>query len=81
VIAYLLDPLIDRLERLGVRRRFGILLVLGLSGAVVLGVLLVAGTYVGAKLSGRLSGRGLTMAVALTLVAVGLWYGYATVAA
>jgi len=42
VIAYLLDPLIDRLERLGVRRRFGILLVLGLSGAVVLGVLLVA---------------------------------------
>jgi predicted PurR-regulated permease PerM len=42
VIAYLLDPLIDRLERLGVRRRFGILLVLGLTGAVVLGVLLVA---------------------------------------
>lgn len=45
-----------------------------------LGVLLVAGTYVGAKLSGRLSGRGLTMAVALTLVGVGLWYGYATLA-
>jgi hypothetical protein len=44
-----------------------------------LGALLVAGTYVGAKLSGRLSGRGLTVAVALTLVAVGLWYGYATV--
>jgi predicted PurR-regulated permease PerM len=42
VIAYLLDPLIDRLERFGVRRRFGILLVLGLTGAVVLGVLLVA---------------------------------------
>jgi predicted PurR-regulated permease PerM len=42
VIAYLIDPLIDRLERLGVRRRFGILLVLGLTGAVVLGVLLVA---------------------------------------
>ena len=46
-----------------------------------LGALLVAGTYVGARLSGRLSGRGLTVAVALTLVAVGLWYGYATVAA
>ncbi|HEX6317405.1 MAG TPA: sulfite exporter TauE/SafE family protein [Burkholderiales bacterium] len=45
-----------------------------------LGALLVAGTYVGAKLSGRLSGRGLTMAVALTLVGVGLWYGYATLA-
>ena len=45
-----------------------------------LGALLVAGTYAGAKLSGRLSGRGLTMAVALTLVGVGLWYGYATLA-
>jgi predicted PurR-regulated permease PerM len=41
VIAYLLDPLIDRLERLGVRRRFGILLVLGLSGIVVFGVFLL----------------------------------------
>jgi len=41
VIAYLLDPLIDRLERLGVRRRFGILLVLGLSGIVSFGVLLL----------------------------------------
>jgi uncharacterized membrane protein YfcA len=46
-----------------------------------LGALLVAGTYAGAKLSGRLSGRGLTAAVALTLVGVGLWYGYATLAA
>ncbi|HEX2200248.1 MAG TPA: sulfite exporter TauE/SafE family protein [Burkholderiales bacterium] len=45
-----------------------------------LGALLVAGTYAGAKLSGHLSGRGLTVAVALTLVGVGLWYGYATVA-
>lgn len=45
---------------------------------VTLGALLVAGTYAGARLSGRLSGRGLTAAVALTLVAVGLWFGYAT---
>jgi predicted PurR-regulated permease PerM len=42
VIAYLLDPLIDRLERIGVRRRFGILLVLLLAGALVLAFLLVA---------------------------------------
>ena len=41
VIAYLLDPLIDRLERIGVRRRFGILLVLGLAGVAVLAVLLL----------------------------------------
>ena len=43
-----------------------------------LGALLVAGTFAGAQLSGRLSGRGLTVAVALTLIGVGLWYGYAT---
>jgi uncharacterized membrane protein YfcA len=43
-----------------------------------LGVLLVAGTYVGARLSARLSGRSLTVAVALTLVAVGVLFGYAT---
>lgn len=42
VIAYLLDPLIDRLERIGVRRRLGILLVLMLVGALVLATLLVA---------------------------------------
>lgn len=42
VMAYLLDPLIDRLERIGVRRRLGILLVLGLAGAGVLALLLVA---------------------------------------
>jgi uncharacterized membrane protein YfcA len=41
-----------------------------------LGALLVAGTYAGARLSQRLSGRGLTAAVALVLVAVGLGYGY-----
>ncbi len=43
-----------------------------------LGALLIAGTFAGALLSRRLSGRGLTVAVALTLIAVGLWYGYAT---
>jgi hypothetical protein len=43
-----------------------------------LGALLVAGTYAGARLSQRLSGRGLTSAVALTLVAVGLWFAAAT---
>lgn len=41
VIAYLLDPLIDRLERLGVRRRLGILLVLGLAGVAVFVVLVL----------------------------------------
>jgi len=41
VIAYLLDPLIDRLERLGVRRRLGILLVLGMAGLTVFAVLLL----------------------------------------
>jgi uncharacterized membrane protein YfcA len=41
----------------------------------MLGVLLVAGTYAGARLSSRLSGRGLTVAVALTLIGVGLWFG------
>jgi predicted PurR-regulated permease PerM len=41
VIAYLLDPLIDRLERIGVRRRFGILLVLVLAGTLVFAVLLL----------------------------------------
>ena len=45
-----------------------------------LGALLVIGTYAGARLSARLAGRGLTVAVALVLVAVGLWYGYATLA-
>jgi uncharacterized membrane protein YfcA len=42
----------------------------------ILGALLVAGTYAGARLSHRLSGRELTVAVALVLVAVGLWFGY-----
>jgi uncharacterized membrane protein YfcA len=43
--------------------------------ALALGALLVIGTYAGARLSGRLSGRRLTVAVALTLVAVGAWFG------
>lgn len=45
-----------------------------------LGVLLIAGTFTGAWLSGRLSRRTLTVAVALSLIGVGLWYGYATLA-
>lgn len=43
----------------------------------MLGALLVAGTLAGTWLAPRVSGRGLTVAVALTLVGVGLWYGYA----
>jgi uncharacterized membrane protein YfcA len=46
-----------------------------------LAALLVAGTFIGARLSSRLSGRGLVTAVALALVCVGLWYGYATLMA
>jgi predicted PurR-regulated permease PerM len=41
VIAYLLDPLIDRLEARGVRRRIAIFLLLGLAGAVLLSFLLL----------------------------------------
>lgn len=47
---------------------------------VTLGVLLLAGTFVGAKLASRMSGRALTTAVAVTLVVVGLWYGLGTLA-
>lgn len=50
-------------------------LLIGLTG--VGGALLVAGTLAGTWLAPRVSGRGLTVAVALTLVGVGLWYGYA----
>lgn len=46
--------------------------------AVTLGLFLVAGTYAGAHLAARLSGRALTSAVAWTLIGVGLWYGYAS---
>ncbi len=45
-----------------------------------LGVLLLAGSFVGAKLASRLSGRALNTAVALTLIVVGSWYGYTTFA-
>ena len=45
---------------------------------VTLGVLLLAGTMAGAKLSRHLTGRALAKAVAVTLIVVGLWYGYAT---
>ena len=45
-----------------------------------LGVLLSLGALAGAALSGRLSARGVSLAVALALVAVGLWYGYASLA-
>ena len=48
--------------------------------ALTLAVLLIAGTWAGAKLSTRLSGRMLTAAVAWTLVGVGLWFGYANLA-
>jgi uncharacterized membrane protein YfcA len=45
--------------------------------ALTLAALLIAGTWAGAKLSARFSGRALTAAVAWTLVGVGLWFGYA----
>lgn len=43
--------------------------------ALTLAALLIAGTWAGARLSGRLSGRALTVAVAWTLIGVGLWFG------
>ena len=46
--------------------------------AATLSVLLFIGVLVGTKLSARLSGRGLTRAVASTLVVVGIGYGYGT---
>ena len=46
--------------------------------ALTLAALLVAGTWAGARLSSRLSGRALTVTVAWTLVGVGLWFGYAS---
>jgi hypothetical protein len=45
-----------------------------------LGGLLVAGTLAGMWLFTRLSGRQLTVCVALALIAVGSWYGYVTLA-
>ncbi|HJT62712.1 MAG TPA: sulfite exporter TauE/SafE family protein [Burkholderiales bacterium] len=49
-----------------------------LGGALAL--LLLAGAWVGSATSRRLSARVATVAVALTLIATGLWYGFATVA-
>lgn len=46
----------------------------------ILALLLLAGAWAGSAASRRLSGRGATVAVALTLIATGLWYGFATVA-
>jgi uncharacterized protein len=45
-----------------------------------LGVLLVAGTLAGIWMFTRLSGRQLTLCVAMALIAVGCWYAYATLA-
>jgi uncharacterized membrane protein YfcA len=41
----------------------------------MLAVLVLAGTLAGSALAPRLSRRGVTVAVALTLIGVGLWYG------
>jgi len=49
--------------------------------ALTLAALLVAGTWAGARLSARLSGRALTAMVAWTLVGVGLWFAYASMRA
>ncbi len=45
-----------------------------------LGGLLVTGTLGRMWLFGRLSGRHLTVSVALALIGVGVWYGYLTLA-
>jgi uncharacterized protein len=45
---------------------------------LLLGGLMVVGTLAGAWLFSRLSGRPLTVCVALALIAVGGWYGVAT---
>jgi uncharacterized membrane protein YfcA len=45
---------------------------------IMLGALLVIGTLAGTWLSGRLSGRQLTLSVAVALIGVGVWYAYAT---
>ena len=46
--------------------------------ALTLAALLIAGTWAGARLSGRLSGPALTAMVAWTLVGVGVWFGYSS---
>jgi uncharacterized membrane protein YfcA len=47
---------------------------------IMLGALLVIGTLGGTWLSGRQSGRQLTLSVAVALIAVGAWYAYTTLA-
>jgi uncharacterized membrane protein YfcA len=47
---------------------------------VALGVPLIAGAVTGAWLSRRLPARALSVAVAGALIAMGLWYGYVTIA-
>jgi uncharacterized membrane protein YfcA len=47
---------------------------------MALGVPLIAGAVAGAWLSRRMPGRALTFAVAGALIAMGLWYGYVTIA-
>lgn len=46
--------------------------------AASVGGFLVAGTVAGAWLSKRVRARALTVTVAVALMAIGLWYGYAT---
>jgi uncharacterized membrane protein YfcA len=46
--------------------------------ALTLAALLIAGTWLGARLSLRLHGRALNAAVAWTLVGVGVWFAYAS---
>jgi uncharacterized membrane protein YfcA len=45
---------------------------------IALGALLVIGTLAGTWLSSRLSGRQLTVSVAVALLGVGAWYAYVT---
>ena len=47
----------------------------------MLAVLVLAGTLAGSALSRRLSTRGVTVAVGITLMGVGLWYGVTTLKA
>ncbi|MET0164167.1 MAG: sulfite exporter TauE/SafE family protein [Vicinamibacterales bacterium] len=48
---------------------------------LTIGALLVGGTLAGGWFAKRPAGRGLTIAVSLALIAIGLWYGYTTWAA
>ncbi|MBA2961775.1 MULTISPECIES: sulfite exporter TauE/SafE family protein [Ramlibacter] len=46
--------------------------------AMTLAALVLAGTFAGSHASRQLSRHALTMAVAITLISVGIWYGFAT---